>query len=302
MNKHAPQSPEQQRLADALRGLRADAKLSTTKLAALLGERWSQSRVSRIERGVTRPTPDDVDEWVRAVNQARAAAEKPTEPVDPDIRRDLMSLAEHGRIELTEWRRALAPGRVRKQQEVADLERRASVIRVFSADTIPGLAQTAAYAERMYALGIPDLADEPDDLDAAVAARMARQSVLDSDKQIRLLMSEFALRRHLVTGEQQREQIGRLVGLLPRPNVRLGVIPFAAREVVHQYQAYAILGDPDVDAGALVLAEMPTRELTIRGDEVAGYVEHYEQLDSTALHGDELAEFLGEVAAHVTWP
>lgn len=300
--QHAPQSPQRQRLAAALRGLRVDTGLSTTKFAVLLGEGWSQSRVSRVERGVVQPAPDDVDEWVRAVNQARAAAEKPTAPIDPDTRRDLMSLAEHGRVQLTEWRRALAPGRLRKQQEVAEMEARASVIRVFSADTIPGLAQTHEYAKRMFELGVPDLADEPEDLDTVVAARLARQSVLDSDKQIRLLMSEYPLRRHLVTGAQQRDQIDRLIGLLPRPNVRLGVIPFDANEVAHQYQAYAILGDPQVDAGALVLAETLTRELTIRGEEVAEYVEHYDQLDSTALHGDDLLAFLREVAAGVTWP
>jgi hypothetical protein len=214
-----------------------------------------------------------------------------------------MTAAEDGRVQLTEWRRALAPGRIRKQQEVAALEAGASVLRVFSADTVPGLAQTREYAERMYALGIPDVTDEPEDLATVVDARLARQSVLYSDKQIRLLMSEFALRRHLVAGEHQRDQIHRLIGLLPLPNVRLGVIPFDADERVHQYLAYAILGDPTIDTGALVLAETLTRELTIRGaEEITQYIEHYEQLDSTALHGDDLAALLREAAQHATWP
>jgi len=303
MTQHAPQSPQRQRLAAALRGLRVDTGLSTTKLAVLLGEGWSQSRVSRVERGVAQPTADDVAEWVRVVNQVRATFEKPTPPIDPDTRRDLMSLADYGRVQLTEWRRALAPGRIRKQQEVAAYEEHASVIRVFSADTVPGLAQTRKYAERMFLLGVSDASDEPEDLDAIVDARLARQGVLDSHKTIKLLMSEFALRRHLLPGDEQRAQIQRLIGLLGRPNVHLGVIPFDAEETTHQYHAFAILGDPAIDTGALVLAETLTRELTVRGaEEVGQYVEHFEQLDSTALHGDALRTFLTEAAWDVTWP
>jgi hypothetical protein len=115
-------------------------------------------------------------------------------------------------------------------------------------------------------------------------------------------MSEFALHRHLLTGADQRDQIERLIDLSSRHNVRIGVIPFAADERVHQYHGYAIYGDPAVDASAVVLVETLTRGLTIRSaDEINQYIEHYRQLDSTALHGDALRTFLREVAAQVTW-
>jgi transcriptional regulator with XRE-family HTH domain len=286
--QHAPQSPQRHEIATALRGLREDANLSQPALAARL--EWSQSRVSRIERGATLPTSGDVDQWAQHTDAS------------PDTRRHLMTLAEQSRVELTEWRRELAPGRRRKQQEIARLEEGASVIRMFGADVVPGLAQTRAYARRMFLLGRPDVTDDPDDLDAVLDARMARQAVLDSGKHIKLLMSEVALRRQLVPGLVHREQIGRLVGLSTRQGVRVGVIPFAADEQVHQYHGYAILGDPDTDDGAVVLAETLTRGLTVRDPgEVALYVDHYERLDSTALHGDELQAFLLEVVAHVTW-
>lgn len=290
MTGPAPQTPERHELEVALRGLRVDAGLSTTKLAKRLG--WSQSRVSHIENGRTLPTPGDVDRWAQETN------------ADPDVRRRLVSLAEQSRVQFVEWQRefAGANGRRRIQKEIAKLEEAASVIRVFSADTMPGLAQTRAYAARMFLLGRPDVTDEPEDLDAIVDARLARQGVLDSGKQIRLLMSEFALRRQLVPGSDQLTQIHRLIGLVARPNVDVGVIPFAADEVAHQYHAYAILGDLEADAGAVVMAETLTRSLTVRDvEEVARYVEHFERLDSTALHGDELRAFLQESAASVTW-
>jgi transcriptional regulator with XRE-family HTH domain len=283
-----PHIPERHDLAVALRGLREDAGLSTPVLAGRL--EWSQSRVSRIDRGVTLATPDDVDQWARETN------------ADPDTRRRLMDLAERAQMQLTEWKRELAPGRRRKQQEMAEHEANASVIRLFGADVVPGLAQTRQYATRMFQLGRTDVTDEADDLDAVLDARLARQAVLDSGKRIELLMSEFALHRHLIPGSDQRDQINQLIKLSTKPNVHLGVIPFTTDEVVHQYHGYAIYGVPAVDASAIVLVETLTRGLTIRAaDEINQYIEHYQRLDSTALHGDELRTFLQEVAEGVTW-
>lgn len=283
-----PHIPERHDLAAALRGLREDARLSTTVLAERLG--WSQSRVSRIDRGLTLPAPDDVDQWARETH------------ANPDTRRHLMALAASAKIQLTEWKRELAPGRRRKQQEMAEHEANASVIRLFGADVVPGLAQTRLYATRMFLLGRTDVTDKSEDLDAVLDARQARQAVLDSDKRIELLMSEFALHRHLLTGADQRDQIQQLATFSTRPNVHLGVIPFAAAEVVHQYHGYAIYGDPTVDASAVVLAETLTRGLIIRSaEEINQYTEHYQRLDSTALHGDELRTFLQEIAERTTW-
>lgn len=282
-----PHVTQRHELAVALHGLREDARLSTTVLAERL--RWSQSRVSRIDRGVTLPSPEDVDQWAQATN------------ADPDIRRHLMDLADRAQLQLTTWRRELAPGRRRKQQEMAAHEAGASVIRLFGADVVPGLAQTRPYAAKMFQLG-RDVTDEPDDLDAVLDARLARQHVLDSGKRVELLMSEFALHRHLVSGAEQRDQIRRLVELSTKPNVHVGVIPFDADERAHQYHGFAIYGDPAVDASAIVLVETLTRGLTIRAaDEITQYIEHYQQLDSTALHDDGLRTFLQEMAAKATW-
>ncbi|MGI9002974.1 MAG: helix-turn-helix domain-containing protein [Pseudonocardia sp.] len=284
-----PHIPERDELAAALRGLRIDAELSTTVLAERLD--WSQSRVSRIERGKTLPTPVDVDDWAQATH------------ADPDVRRRLRELADHAQTQLTDWRRELAPGRRRKQQEMAEHEANASVIRVFGADVVPGLAQTRSYAAAMFRLGRPGVTDEPEKLDAVLDARMARQSIIDTGKRLDLLMSECALHRHLIPGTDQREQIDRLITLSERPNVRLGVIPFTAHERAHQYHGYAIYGDPAADASAVVLVETLTRGLTIRAaDEITRYIEHFDQLAATALTGDDLRVFLREVTAQVTWP
>lgn len=272
---------DREQLAASLRTLREDSGLSTTKFAALLG--WSQSKVSKSERGVTAPGPDDVAAWARASSADTATTER------------LVELAERVSAELTEWRRALAPGRRRLQEEIHRLESAASVTRVFAPDVVVGLAQTRPYAEAMFRLGRPPV--PPDEVPELVDARLARHAVLDDpSKSFVLLMSEMAVRRRLLAADDMRDQLQWLVGLSERPNVDLGVIPFDAEERVHQYHGFAIIGDPAQDDGSLVLAETVTRSLTIRATaEINDYVAHFDELRLAALEGDALRAFLREV-------
>ncbi|KQC35720.1 helix-turn-helix transcriptional regulator [Frankia sp. ACN1ag] len=270
---------DRQELAAGLRALRLDAGISTTVLAVTLG--WSQSKVSKTELGRTTPAPADVEAWC-AATQATA-----------DIRGDLMRRAEQAAHQAVEWRRELAPGRRRKQEEIARLEAGASVIRVFSPDIVVGLAQIRPYAEAVFRLGRPiSTAEEPDE--TAVDARLARQAVLaDPRKQFQLLMGETALHRQLVPPRVLRHQLEHLLQLASQANVVVGVIPFAGPERVHQYHGFAVLGEPGVDDEALVLAETVTRGVTVRStEEVAEYVTHFDGLRQGALEGEQLAALL----------
>src|SRR5205809_5420528 len=58
--------PEHLQLTGRLRELREAAGLSTTRLGAVLG--WSQSKVSKIENGRTKPAAADVEAWLTAVS------------------------------------------------------------------------------------------------------------------------------------------------------------------------------------------------------------------------------------------
>lgn len=234
-----------------------------------------------MELGRTLPDPADVDAWARITG------------AEPALHDELLAIAERMGYRATEVRRELAPGRRRAQQYVQRLEAAASVVRVFSIDVVIGLAQTVAYADAIFRLGRKvGPPDEP--REEAVRARLARQTVLDDqDKQFYLLMSEYALHRRLVAASQMREQLKRLSALSRRANVVAGVIPFNAPEVVHQYQSFAILGDPLVDDEATVVAETLTRRITIRSaGEIAEYIAHFEALWSAAVEGEELRELL----------
>lgn len=271
------------RLGSALKNLRVDAGLSTTKLAAEFG--WSQSKVSKTETGRTMPTPDDVDAWCRRFN------------APPEVREELIAIATAAAAQATEWRRELAPGRRRRQDDIQRMEQAASVIRVFAPDVIAGLAQIKPYAEVMFRLGrkVDSIVDDP--TEEIVSARLERAAVLDrTDKQFFLLMTEYALRRQLIPAAQMRRQIEHLIELSRRPNVTVEIIPFAAAEKEHQYNGFAILGDPAIDDEAIVLAETVTRGLSIRSSEEIGeYIAHFNALRLGAISGSELREFLQEV-------
>ena len=170
-------------LAAGLRALREERQLSTHQLAERLG--WSQSKVSRVDRGATLAKPAEVVDWVDALSGSA------------ELRRHLVELAEQAGIQLTEWRRELAPGRRRVQAEIGRKELAASVLRFFGFDVVPGLAQTPAYAEVMFKLGQPVTDDE--DTEAAIAARLTRQDVLSNpDKTFKLLCTEAAFHRSLL--------------------------------------------------------------------------------------------------------
>ncbi|MGH3793538.1 MAG: helix-turn-helix domain-containing protein [Pseudonocardiaceae bacterium] len=272
---------DRRRVAATLRELRADASLSTTQLAQRLG--WSQSKVSKTELGRTVAPPEDVEVWAQATGAS------------DDTRRELVALAQRVATQATEWRRELAPGRRRKQEEIRRLEATASVIRVFAMDVIVGLAQTPAYAEAVFRLGRKVGPEE--NLEEVVQERLARQRVLqDTSKHFSLLMSETALRRHLVPPAAMQAQLARLVDLSTRPHIDLAVIPFDAEERAHQYHGFAILGDPATDDDAIVLAETVTRGLVIRRqDEVGEYIEHFQTLRGAATSGAELRTHLQDL-------
>lgn len=283
-------SDDRHELAAGLRALRLDAGRSTTELARQLG--WSQSKVSRVERGVTLAKPAEVDAWARMLRS------------EADRRRHLVGLSERQSIELTEWKRTMAPGRRRVQEEIRSLEADSTVLWEFAMDVVPGLAQTARYAEAMVLLGRVGAGSghiTDSEVATAVQARLARQAVLDDPaKRFKLLLTETALRRSLLPAADMRAQLRRLIEVAGLPTVELGIIPFSGRERTHTYHGFCILGDPDVDDAALVLVETVTRALTIRAvDELREYIAHYRRLTEGALFGAELVALVQEISARV---
>lgn len=108
-----------------------------------------------------------------------------------------------------------------------ELEREATVRYTYSAATVPGLLQTAAYARELLSAARP--VDEHD-VEEQVAARLGRQEILhrgDSPLPFRALMDEAVLRRPTGDAETWREQLEALLAAVERPHITLQVVPFS---------------------------------------------------------------------------
>src|SRR5262245_30750391 len=144
--------------ATRLRDLRKTAGLTGERLAALAS--WPQSKVSKIETGQQLPTDDDLSTWVRLSGADRAALD--------ELRRVLAeALGLH-----REWRQQMRLGQVHIQRGYDELVRGATLVRGFEVSVIPGLIQVEGYARARLLENVALYGADPDEVDAATAARM----------------------------------------------------------------------------------------------------------------------------------
>lgn len=214
-----------------LRELRREARLTGRQLAELL--EWPASKVSKLENGRQTPTDDDIRAWTRATDAAEVA---------PELLAALHTLE----VQHAEWQRQLKTGLRAHQSELTDLDDRTGRFRVFEPTVVPGLLQTAEYARARFAEGVR-VFNVPDDVDAAVQARVQRQEILyRQDKRFQFVLTESALRVRLCAVDVMLAQLDRLVALSALRNVRLGIIPFETRYAVAPWHGFWLLDDERV--------------------------------------------------------
>lgn len=108
-----------------------------------------------------------------------------------------------------------------------DKEARARRLRSFELVVVPGLLQTEAYARAVLSTRVGATEDE---IDEAVAARLARQQILERDHPPELwaILDEGVLRRPVGGPDVMRGQLTRLVAMARRPHIVVQAIPLAA--------------------------------------------------------------------------
>ncbi|MBO2465772.1 helix-turn-helix domain-containing protein [Actinomadura violacea] len=101
-------------------------------------------------------------------------------------------------------------------------EARASMIRVYERSFIPGLFQTPDYARALFTLE-----GAVEDVEGAVAMRMARQKLLQSaaPPQLSMLIDEDVIDRVIGGPEVMSEQLERLLEISERQHVILQIVP-----------------------------------------------------------------------------
>ncbi|WP_405139887.1 helix-turn-helix domain-containing protein [Nocardia sp. NBC_01388] len=204
-------------LGQRLREIRRDAGITARELA--LREGWHESKVSRIEHGKAAPSTLDMRAYC-----AHCDAN--------DQLPDLLATLHNIDAAYTEWRRLLSSGVKRGQQQVMKLESAATLIRNYEPQIIPGLLQTAEYAEAKLRRVI-EFYHLPDDLDAGVSKRMERQQVLyRRGRRFHFIISEKSLYTTVGNDGVMRGQLDRLLAIIGMPRVTLGIIPLTAEAIV----------------------------------------------------------------------
>jgi transcriptional regulator with XRE-family HTH domain len=228
-------------LGARLRELRKDAGLSARALAAATGQHFT--RVSKIEHGVQAPADHDIRDWCRA-----CAAEEQIPDLIATARAVESSYLEFRRQARSGMRRVLGPHTVQLYEDT-------QLFRVYEHNVIPGLFQTAEYAEAMLSFWIGFL-DIPNDIQAAVAARMERQHVIYlRDKQF---------------------------SVMSLPTVTLGIIPLMKERAGIPSTGFWIFD------GSLAALETPTASIEVtRPQEIGLYARMFGYLQAEAVYGQE---------------
>ena len=202
-----------QRLADQLREIRLDSKLSGRALALSAG--WhGGSKVSKIEHGVRPPSAEDIQDWCRAcgVDEGRVA--------------DL--IAELRAVESTwlDWKCAERTGLLHLNVQVRSIFERTRLLRAYSCKVVPGLLQTADYTTAVLSAVRDSRAVTVDDVAATVVERMSRQRVLrEGDHRFVFLIEEAVLGYRVGDIAMMIDQLRHLREVATLASVSLGIIP-----------------------------------------------------------------------------
>lgn len=262
-------------LAERLRAMRKAAGLTGKELTQQTG--FGQSKISKLETGRQTPTDDDLRRWADACG---ASSETTSALLEQRA-----ALVERQRT----WHRRLAGnGQTGVQRTFVELSHACRTFRNLELVTVPGLAQTPAYAAGVFA-EMADLHGLGEDPAAAVAHRMERQQVLYvPGKSFELLMSEGALRRVVGDLNVMRGQFDRLRVLSGLENVRVGVLPLNCVLATTPQNAFALFDDE-------AYVETFTGETVHRGEEAAMYDRVMDRMWADAVEGPALSMLLDQV-------
>ncbi|MFF3312538.1 helix-turn-helix domain-containing protein [Streptomyces sp. NPDC002952] len=266
-------------LGGELRRAREAAGRKGPDVAASLG--WPTSKLSRIENGSLGVKPADLDALMDEVAMN-----------DADKRDVLHAIARHGRQRgwWQTYKDTISPA----YADLISLEDGAASLRSYQSTLIPGLLQTAAYARAT--LDALSMTSTPDEVDALVDVRIARQSVLTRREPLELwaVIHEAALHPRVKSNPRMmKEQLQWLLDRQSLPQVSIQVLPLDAGPNVGMIGSFAMLSFPETADLDVVYLEHLTSALYVEDlTEVSRYGMAFERLRAAALPFDESADLI----------
>jgi transcriptional regulator with XRE-family HTH domain len=176
-------------------------------------------------------------------------------------------------------------------KQYLDLENRASVIKIWEVNLVPGLLQTADYARAgLRSGGVKDL-------EAALEGRLFRQTILDRPEPpvLWVLLAESLLDLPCGGPKAMKAQLAHLLSLSERPNIGMRVVPKAAGHHPGLDGAFMILTMTD-PYGDVAYVEAPGGgRLVPNVAEVASYALRYDRIGHQALPGGPSRDLINRI-------
>lgn len=266
-----PQSPSssvqeaRRALAARLREVRLDAGLTARQVTA--GAGWYASKTSRLENAVTPPSDSDIRVWCRVCG------------VD-ELADDLIAASRSAASMYVEWRRVQRTGLRQLQDSYVPLFERTRAFKIYCSNVVPGLLQTEAYATSLLS-AITEFRDAPNDVTAAVRARVARSRVLrEGNHRFAIVVEEAVLRHRVGDAETMAGQLGHLLAIMSLPSVSLGVVPFTAPRRMWMLETFSVYDEEQAQVELLTAAVNVTAP-----SDVAQYLKAFRGMSELAVHG-----------------
>lgn len=257
-----------EQLAERLRDIRLDARLTARALSAEAG--WHEAKTSRIESAKQAPSEDDIRMWCRVCGAERAVP-------------DLIAASRSADSMYVEWRRLQPAGMRRDQENRVPLFERTKVLKSYVGTVVPGWLQTPEYATALLS-SIAVFHGTPDDVAEAVSVRMQRRRLVESGtRRFVAVLEEAVLRQVIGDAEVMAEQLGYLAEVAALPSVSLGVIPFGTPgRPVWPLESFTVFDDSRVHV------ELLSAQVTVTvPSEIVLYVRAFERLSGIAVYGDD---------------
>lgn len=245
---------------------------------------WHQTRISKLERGLQRPTDLDIAQWALATGAS---------PEQADELRGLLAAARVEYATFGQLYRA-AGGPVQDQASTTAQDTQTTRIAHYQPAMVPGLVQTAPYARELLSLpcGPSSAGATAEDIEPIVSERIKRQDLLyQPGKKIHIIMGEAALRTRFGAVQTLLGQLDRLVAIIGLAGVELGVVPFSTPLPVFPLTGFTIYDD------AVLIETITGQQRLHAADQVALYAQFFDQLREAAATGTDAIELIQRVAA-----
>ena len=280
---HRQGGPTVQRMLLGTHLRRLRESLGISRVAAGAAIRASDAKLCRMELGRVGFKARDVADLLTLYGVE-----------DPNAREELMELAR--RANTAGWWRQYGDVLPTWFEQHLGLEEAACLIRTYEVQFVPGLLQTAEYAEAVVQLGYPTAS--ADQIHRRVSLRLTRQKLLDGPDAPRLwaVLDEAALRRPLGGAEVMRTQLQYLVEAADRPNITLQVVPFNVGGHAAAGGPITVLRFPVPDLPDVVYLEQLSSALYLdKPEDVDNYLAVMDRVSMVAMPSADSVAFLEQM-------